>query len=159
MKPESILKEYRELRTELSERRIRFADMASGETLHVEIQKLSNYQDLGSDLSDILGILRFEDDREATANRIQPVEGQPWDWGRLDAVVNDIRSLSRGQTMTWNTNDRRFKSALEKMPPEGADRLALYWPEDNVAVNFYDERVGGWSRLHKDRRVNKQRRF
>ena len=141
------LEEYRQLRTELSERRIRFAGATSGETLHVEIEKLSNYQNLGNELGDILGIIHFEEDREATAKRIRPIAGQSWDWGRLDTVVTDIRSVGRGESVAWNTSDRRFKNALVRMTPESADRLALYWPEDTVAVNFYDERIEGWKSL------------
>ncbi len=53
----------------------------------------------------------------------------------------------RGYTVSWNARDRRFRTAVEKTAPECADRLALYWPEDGVVVNFYDERVGAWKSL------------
>ncbi len=78
-KADGILKEYRKLRIELSERRTRFAEVASGDTLQVETESLSNYHSLATDLSRILAISHFEEDREATAKRIQPLTMQSWD--------------------------------------------------------------------------------
>ncbi len=66
------LAEYRELRSELSDKRRSFAEKASDESIRVEIDEHANCKNLAEDLTGILGLERFEGDRQELARRIQP---------------------------------------------------------------------------------------
>ena len=141
------LTEYRERRNELSDKRKRFVVETSGEVIHVETDEFGNYANLAVELRETLGIERFEDDRRIIVQRIQPKLNKPWDWSRLDNEVTNMRRLLSGELDSWETRDRRFESALRKVPPERIDRLALYLPEDSVTVNFREQLGGGWRSL------------
>ena len=144
---ENILDEYRQKREELSSKRGDFVQEVSGESIRVRIGALANCVDLIDKLSEILGIERFESDRQAIARRIAPEQDQPWDWQRMDRVVKKIRRFLSGELDTWETQDGRFNTALKRVQPEQIDRLALYVPEDAVNVRFRDHRGGGWRSL------------
>ena len=143
----TTLAEYRERRNELSIRRRCFVGETSGEVIHVETDEFGNYANLADELRETLGIERFEDDRRAMVQRIQPEPNLPWDWSRLDNEVANMRRLHSGELDSWETRDRRFESALKKVPPERIDRLALYLPGDSVTVNFREHLGGGWRSL------------
>ena len=144
---EIILDEYRQRREELSSKRGDFVQEVSGESIRVRIDSLANSGDLMDKLSNILGIERFESDRQAIAQRIAPAKDQPWDWRRMDSVVRQIRQFLSGELDTWDTQDGRFSAALKRVQPEQIDRLALYVPSDAVNVRFRDHRGGGWRSL------------
>ena len=141
------LAEYRQQRSELSSRRMHFVLETSSEVIRVETNEFGNYAGLEDELRETLGIDRFEDDRRAIMQRIQPKRNQSWDWKGLDDEVANIRRLLSGELDSWSTRDRRFESALKRVPPERIDRLALYLPEDSVTVNFREIRGGGWRPL------------
>ena len=67
-----VLAEYRELRSKLSQSRIRFAGETSTETVHVEVNAHADRDNLSSELTGILATDRFEDDRQAIARRVLP---------------------------------------------------------------------------------------
>ena len=140
------LTEYRERRRELSDRRKSFAEETSDETIRVEIDAYVNRDNLEGHLTDILGTERFEGDRQALAQRIQP-EGEPFSWQELDSVVAEMRQLLSGALDSWPTKDHRFETVLKKLPPERIDRLALYLPEDAVEVSFKDRSASNWRPL------------
>lgn len=142
---DDTLKLYRERRHALWEARAKFAEDASGGTIHVEVAPLSNSSRLSRTLIDILGTERFEADRRALARRIRPATGQ-WSWDNLDALVSEIRRFLSGRLDSWPTEDHRFQGALGKVPPERIDRLALYAPDDSVDVRFRS-RGGHWRPL------------
>ena len=141
------LAEYRVQRCELSKRRQSFATDTSSESIRVEIVECGHRRNLAEDLSDILGIERFEADRQELARRIQPKQDDPWSWDGLDDVVARIRQFVSGRLRPWRTKDNRFATALEKVPPERLDRLALYLPEDAVEVSFKDRSSREWRPL------------
>ena len=143
----TTLADYRERRNELSIRRRRFVGETSGEVIHVETNEFGNYANLADELRETLGIERFEDDRRAIVQRIQPEPNLPWDWSKLDNEVANMRRLHSGELDSWETRDRRFESALKNVPPERIDRLALYLPGDSVTVNFREHLGGGWRSL------------
>ena len=134
------LAEYRKRRRELSNRRQNFADEVSDETIRVKIDKYANCKNLAEELTEILGIERFEGDRKELALRIQPKQDQSWKWEKLDGVVAEIRQFLSGELDFFATKDQRFETALQKVPPERIDRLALYLPEDAVKVSFKERR-------------------
>ena len=140
------LTEYRERRSELSARRKSFADETSDETIRVEIDAYVNRDNLEGHLTETLGTERFESDRQALDQRIQP-EGEPCSWKELDSVVAEMRQLLSGALGSWPTKDHRFETALKKLPPERIDRLALYLPEDAVEVSFKDLSASDWRPL------------
>ena len=142
-----VLAEYRELRSKLSQSRIRFAGETSTETVHVEVNAHADRDNLSSELTGILATDRFEDDRQAIALRVLPQQNQPWEWTRFDGVIADLRRFLSGELASWPTHDHRFDAALRRVPPESIDRLALYLPEDTVTVSFQDSRGGGWRSL------------
>ena len=142
-----VLAEYRQLRTKLSQSRIRFAEDTSTETVHVEVNEHANHENLPQELIGILLTDRFDDDRQAIARRILPQQNQPWEWARLDGVIADLRRFLSGELVSWQARDHRFEAALKRVPPESIDRLALYLPEDTVTVSFQDSRGGGWRSL------------
>lgn len=141
------LVEYRDQRSELSKRRKHFAKNTSNDTIQVEIGAYANYRNLSNELGEILGIERFEYDRQIIARRIQPQQDQSWDWEGSDGVVADIRRFLSGEVDTWQTQDRRFEAALRRVPPERVDRLALYLPEDAVTVSYHNYQGNGWQSL------------
>ena len=143
----TALTEYREHRSELSKRRRRFATETSSDIIHVAIDPNANRGRLAENLVDILGIERFESDRQAIARRIQPEQGRPWSWEMLDNVVAEARRLLSGELNSWSAQDHRFVAALKTVPPERIDRLALYLPDDSVEVNFKDRSASNWKPL------------
>ena len=144
---ENVLREFRRKREELSKRRREFAQDASGEIIEVEVNPLEQSDNIASQLRDILGTDRFENDRQAIAQRIQPGADSQWYWVRLDEEVAAMRRFRSGEEESWPARDTRFNLTLRDVPPERIDRLALYVPEDAVTVRFHDHRVGGWASL------------
>lgn len=94
-----------------------------------------------------MGINAYEKDREEIAKLIGPDEGKPWNGETLDALIADMRKLSSQQPTSWDVQDRRFLGALQKLPPERIDRLALYCPKDDVEVEFREGKGGSWKPL------------
>ena len=141
------LSEYRERRKELSARRVLFTKETSSDVIRVEIDRYANCERLAEELLLILGIERFESDRLALAQMIQPEQDQPWNWMRLDDVVTKLRRFLSGESNTWQAKDQRFATALKKVPPERIDRLALYLPDDAVKVSFKDRSGHSWRPL------------
>ena len=141
------LVEYRDQRRKLSESRQCFAEETSGESIRVEVDEYANCDNLAEELREILGIERFEVDRQAFAQRIQPKQGESWTWDKLDEVVAKMRQFLSGKLAFWVTKDQRFETALKKVPPERLDRLALYLPKDAVKVRFKDRSASGWRPL------------
>lgn len=139
------LTEYRRLRCELSNKRRNFAREMSGERIRVEIDEYANRKNLAEELSEILGIEHFADDRRELARRIQPKQGQSWEWEKLDGVVTAMRQFLSGDRGFLTMKDARFGTALKRVPPERIDRLGLYLPEDAVKVSFKER--GNWRHL------------
>ena len=144
---DKTLTEYREQREELSAKRRRFVRETSSDVIRVEIDKFGAVANLADELRETLGIERFEDDRREIGQRIHPEPNLPWDWCRLDSEIANMRRFHSGKLDSWETRDRRFESALRKVPPERIDRLALYLPEDSVTVDFREHQDGGWRSL------------
>ena len=143
----AVLADYRERRDELTRRRVRFARETSSAGIRVEIKPYANAGRLADDLLDILGIKRFESDRQALARMIQPEQDGRWNWERLDGVVERADRLLAGAPDSWPARDQRFTAALKRVPPERIDRLALYHPEDGVEVSFKDRSAKKWRPL------------
>ena len=131
---------YRKRHHELAERRQSLAGEISSNLIRVSIVPFDNTGDLEDELTNILGIERFDADRRALARRIMPEAGTDgaWGWENLDELVSDIRSFLKDDSVSWPAQDWRFGSALGKVPPERIDRLVLYVPEDSVQVRFKD---------------------
>lgn len=146
-KATEILSEYRTRRQALSLSRKNFAEGASGENIRIEIDEYANHGNLAGDLGEILGIERFDADRQSLAERIQPKLNQAWEWHELDDVVAEMRRLLSGDLEAWSTKDHRFETAVRRLPPERIDRLALYLPEDAVRVSFRDRSGNDWTPL------------
>ena len=144
---ENALREYRERREELGKRRQDFANGTSGDTIVVQVCSLEQSGNVASELRDILGTERFENDRQEIAERIQPQPGEPWDWKRLDAMASQLRQVCSGNEDSWVAQDARFTTHLQGVPPERIDRLALYIPEDAVTVRFRDHQEQDWRSL------------
>ena len=132
------LVEYRRQREALTERRRQFMEENSGGSIRVEIRPYANPGNVTRVLRDVLGIGSFTSDRQAISRKIRPEKAQPWDWKRLDGVVADMRRFLADELDSWETQDRRFESALKRVPPERIDRLQLFLPEDAVEVSFKD---------------------
>ena len=143
----TALSEYREQRNDLSDRRILFTKATASDVIQVEIDRYANRERLAEELLVILGIERFESDRQALARMIQPEQDQPWKWKRLDDVVMKLRRFLSGESNIWPAKDQRFAAALKKVPPERIDRLALYLPDDAVKVSFRDRSGHSWQPL------------
>ena len=143
----ATLTNYRAQRSELSKRRKRFATETSSDVIRVAIDPYANRGRLAEQLVDILGIERFESDRQAIARRIQPEQGRPWGWDKLDDVVAEGRQFLSGELNSWPAQDHRFEAALKAVPPERIDRLALYLPDDAVEVSFKDRSASNWKPL------------
>lgn len=140
-----ILDEYRKRRRELSNRRQSFADEVSDETIRIEIDEYANGKNLAEELIELLGIEHFESDRKELARRVQPKQGHSWKWEDLDSIVAEMRKFRSGELDDWPARDGRFETALKRLRPETIDHLALYLPEDAVAVRFKDR--GDWRPL------------
>ena len=143
----TALAEYRERRSELSKRRRRFATETSSDIIRVAIEPNANRGRLAENLVDILGIERFESDRQSIARRIQPEQDRPWSWEKLDNVVAEARQFLSDELNSWPAQDHRFEAALKAVPPERIDRLALYLPDDAVEVSFKDRSASNWKPL------------
>ena len=143
----ATLVEYRAQRRELSERRGRFTKETSSDVIRVAIEPYADHGRLAEELTEILGIERFESDRQELARRIQPELDETWDWKRLDDVVADARKFLSGESNAWPTRDQRFAAALKRVPPERIDRLALHLPDDAVTVTFKDRSASHWRSL------------
>lgn len=141
-----ILAQYRKQRHELSIRRKSFVAETSGESIRVEVDEYANCKNLLEALTEILGIERFESDREVLGKRIQP-EGAPWNPEKLDHVIATIRQFITGSGTLWPVKDHRFEPALKRVQPERLDRLALYIPEDAVKGSFKDRSASDWKPL------------
>lgn len=143
LEAQAVLVNYREKRTELSKRRISFADENSNQAIQVEVDSFSNRERLSEFLVATLGIERFESDRQAIAKRIKPEKSKPWTWEILDKVVAEARDFISGESNHWPAKDHRFQSTLKSIPLERIDSLALYLPEDAVKVSFKDPNQTG----------------
>jgi len=141
------LTEYRTQRSALSSRRKQFATETSSDVIRVVIEPFANHERLAEGLAEILGIERFESDRQAIARKIQPEQSQSWSWEKFDGVVAEARQLLSGELHSWPALDRRFEAALKAVPPERIDRLALYLPDDAVEVSFKDRTARSWRPL------------
>lgn len=143
------LKRYRELRDELTQRRRQFAGKTSSDQIKVEIKGYALSEGLEDLLRSALSIPRFDDDYHAVVRQIVPTAGQPWDFESLDRLVARLREVIADPRKQWDTQDRRFETALRKLQPERVDRVALILPEDSVEVSFRDPRDanGRWRAL------------
>jgi hypothetical protein len=92
-------------------------------------------------LRSALSIPRFDDGYHAIIEQIVPAAGQPWELERLDQLVMRLREVIGDPRKHWDTQDRRFETALRKLQPERLDRVALLLPEDSVEVSFRDPRA------------------
>ena len=133
---------YRERREDLGRVRGAFASEATGGIIRVEVVPFTKRSGLRGHLAEILGTERFEADRRALAERIQPMSDGPWSWAGLDTLVSDIRRFQETESEPWPAEDWRFEQALKKVPPERIDRLTLYAPDDTVRVSFRDPQRG-----------------
>jgi DNA repair ATPase RecN len=140
---------YRELRSNLIERRKRFASKTSSDLIKVEIKGYAMREGLEDFLRDAFGIPRFDDDYRALVEQVVPAADQSWSFEKLDETVALLRDVLGDSQKQWETRDRRFETALRKLQPERLDRVALYLPEDSVEVSFRDPRNGNaeWRQL------------
>ncbi len=134
--------QYREECGQLSQKRKDFASRAFSDTLRVQVRELAGHEYLADELTEILGIERFEEDRKVIADSIRPEDANQWEWKRFDAVVGRVRKYVSGENESWKFRYARFGLALKKVPPERIDRLALYMPGDEIGVEFRDQRTG-----------------
>ncbi len=143
------LARYRGLRSDLTERRKRFAGLTSSNLIKVEIKGSTMTEGLEDSLRNALGIHSFEPDYHALVEQIVPGEDHAWSFERLDGLVERLREVLGDARKQWDTRDRRFETALRKLQPEQLDRVALYLPDDSVEVSFRDPRDknGSWRRL------------
>jgi hypothetical protein len=144
-----VLAAYREVRRKLSDRRRRFAQDTSSDTIRVEVGAFGDTQDLSQHLGDRLGTEGFERDRKALAKMIEPVQGGEWDWRRLDRTVEQMSTVLERDSAGWNIRDTRFVNKLQNTEPEKLDRIALYCPDDMVTVSFRDHPNAGWRSLEQ----------
>ena len=144
-----VLAAYREARLELSDRRRRFAEATSSDTIKIDVRPSGDTYELFEYLGDKLGTEGFDRDRNVLAAMISPFEGRDWDWDRLDRAVAQISAVPLGQPVTWEVKDKRFVNKLEGIEPERLDRIALYLPDDMVTVSFRDHSKAGWRPLRQ----------
>lgn len=143
-----VLSKHRELREELSTRRLQFiATETSGEIIRVTITPNGSCAALRTALATAFGFDSFESDRETLFERISPSSDQEWDWQRLDSVLSDLMAIRSGKEPAWTLKDRRFLNAVKKATPEAIDRLALYLPQDTVTVEYQDQNSKKWKDL------------
>lgn len=136
----AMLRRYREIRGELTDRRRRFAAATSSDLVKVEIGGYAMREGIEDMLRDALGIPRFDDDYRALANRIVPAVDQPWRFEKLDEGVSQLREVIGDAQQQWSARDRRFETAMRKVQPERLDRVSMILPDDVVAVSFRDPR-------------------
>ena len=115
--------------------------------INIKVNQFSDDSDLSEQIGEDLGLNAYEKDREEIAKMIGPDKGKPWSGKTLDAVISDMRKLPSQQPTSWNVQDRRFLGALQKLPPERIDRLALYCPKDGVEVEFREGKGSSWKPL------------
>ncbi len=145
---QGVLKNYRELREELSVRRLQFIDTeTSGEIIRVTVTPNGNCTALRDTLAKAFGVDSFENDREAIFKMISPASSQEWDWQKLDSVLLKLAEIRSGNDPSWPLKDRRFLNAIKKANPESIDRLALYLPNDTVTVEYLDQNSKKWKDL------------
>ena len=144
-----LLKNYRALRRDLSNRRLRFLEGISSETIRIELDRYGNSNSLSGYLSDRLGMIdTFEKDRQEMVEKIHPPDNTIWNWKKLDEVVEELfHKVVSGRSFSWSVHDRRFEKALLKVLPESIDRLSLYCPEDALTVDFKDRPNADWQRI------------
>jgi predicted ATPase len=67
----------------------------------------------------------------------------------LDERVTRLREVVGDPQQQWSARDKRFETALRKVPPERLDRVALIFPDDAVDVSFRDPRdeSASWRQL------------
>jgi DNA repair ATPase RecN len=145
----ATLLRYRELRSELTEKRKRFAAKTSSDLIKVEIKGYAMREGLEDFLRDAWGIASFDPDYRALVEQIVPTANQPWRFEKLDDRVARLREVLGDPQKQWDTKDRRFENALRKLQPERLDRVALYLPDDSVEVSFRDprDRNAEWRQL------------
>lgn len=149
---DEVLSSYRKSHVEMNELRQSFLLKISSESnnlIKIKVKQLSNHENLSTQISEILGISAFERDREEMAKKIQQGYENSWSWENLDELITDMRKLP-DLSPSWNIRDRRFLDCLQNLPPERVDRLALYYPEDAVEVEFREGKGGGpWKSLQQ----------
>ena len=136
----AMLRRYREIRGELTDRRKRFVAATSSDLVKVEIGGYAMREGIVDMLRDALGIPRFDDDYRALADRIVPAVDQAWRFEKLDEGVSQLREVIGDAQQQWSARDRRFETALRKVQPERLDRVSMMLPDDVVAVSFRDPR-------------------
>ena len=144
-KAEQVLAEYRGWRQLLGERRQHYVSDQSSESVKVCVRTLTDCGQLEHELKTRLG-KRFEKDRTAICQQIQPASDEMWSWDRLDDVIAEMRRYGEAPTGGWEAQDQRFLKVLENIDPENLDRLVLYSPDDSVSVE-YKEESGTWTKL------------
>ncbi len=144
----AALLQYRGHRSEHTARRKRFVDSTtSSDLVKVEILAYAGRESLRESLREILGIPHFDDDYRAILEQIVPAAGEYWEFARLDDLVARLREVLADPQKHWDTKDKRFETALRKLPAERLDRLALMLPGDAVSVSFRDPREKDWRDL------------
>jgi DNA repair ATPase RecN len=136
----SALRQYREARAELTARRKLFVARSSNDLIRVEVQGFGLYDELETQLREALGIPRFDDDYQQLVGQLSPADDGAWDYSKLDALVLGFHEAQADGSHPLATRDRRFDTALRRLPPERLDRVALLFPDDVVAVSFHDPR-------------------
>ena len=149
-KADKMLNNYRQLNMEMSNLRQTFSSevVSENENLTIKVNRLSNHDSLPEKMSAILGTSAFERDREEMAKKLKPSNENRWSWENLDKLTANLRKLTNRPAL-WEIQDRRFLGVLQKLPPEGVDRLALYCPEDEVEVEFRERGNGPWKSLQQ----------
>jgi DNA repair ATPase RecN len=144
----AMLRRYRDNRSELTDRRRQFVAATSSDLVRVEIRGYAMYEGIADLLRDALGIARFEDDYIALVEQIVPAD-QHWSFEKLDERVTRLREVVGDPQQQWSARDKRFETALRKVPPERLDRVALIFPDDAVDVSFRDPRdaSASWRQL------------
>jgi len=116
---QDVLRGYRKLRGELSDRRLRFIEAeTSGEIIRVTITPHGNCDTLRDTLAAAFGADSFENDREAIFKKICPKPEKEWDWQKLDTVLLKLAAIRSGDNPSWTVKDRRFLNAIRKATPE-----------------------------------------
>jgi hypothetical protein len=75
---------------------------------------------------------------------------------RIYSVVARLREMAGDPQQRGPAEDRRFETAVRKVPPERLDRVALLQPGDAVRVSFKDPSTRDWQRIEQGRDVNYQ---
>ena len=147
---DEMLSRYRKSHIEMNNLRQIFLQKISAKSenlINIKVNQFSDDSDLVEQIGEDLGLNAYEKDREEIAKMIGPDKGKPWSGKTLDAVISDMRKLPSQQPTSWNVQDRRFLGALQKLPPERIDRLALYCPKDGVEVEFREGKGSSWKPL------------